>query len=63
MITYLVWNLEHGKMYLQPAHDGTFLFIPCDLANKDYQAVRAWLEEGNTAEEWNPEESAPTDKA
>ena len=34
------------------------------LGDRDQDAgYLAWLAEGNTAEEWKPEESAPTDKA
>jgi len=30
-------------------------FIPLNLDNRDYQAYLAWVAEGNTAEEWNPD--------
>jgi hypothetical protein len=29
--------------------------IPFDEGNVDYQAYLAWVEEGNTAEEWSAE--------
>ena len=30
-------------------------FIPFDPANSDYQQYLAWVEDGNVAQEWQPE--------
>jgi hypothetical protein len=32
--------------------DGRQIGIPADEGNMDYQAYLAWVDEGNTAEEW-----------
>jgi hypothetical protein len=37
-------------------HDGLFSFIPLDPMNTDYQTYLSWVEEGNTAPVWKPEE-------
>ena len=42
-VTFVVHKTDEG------------LWIPPDPANTDYQAYLAWVAEGNTAEEWQPD--------
>lgn len=46
-------NGEVSETSIVRIEDGAL--IPFDLANTDYQAYLAWVAEGNTAEEWNPQ--------
>jgi hypothetical protein len=48
--TYKV--LFSNKTMIRRIVDGAC--IPPDESNSDYQAYLAWVAEGNTAEEWNP---------
>ena len=45
-------NNENSFIY----RDSDMACIPFDEANNDYQEYLKWLEEGNMAEEWVPEE-------
>lgn len=40
---------------VQPLGDGGVRTFPEDESNPDYQQYLAWLAEGNTPEEWNPD--------
>ena len=53
--------MNGSKYYQLTRHDAIHIiradgaFIPFNEGNTDYQAYLAWVAEGNTAEEWNPE--------
>ena len=42
---------EEPVVYIHREDDAQF---PCSEDNPDYRAYLAWVAEGNTAEEWNP---------
>ena len=52
---YFIMKDHNGKETCIRTNDGSG--IPFDEGNRDYQAYLAWVAEGNTAEEWNPEET------
>lgn len=53
MSLYTLRYMEHNDEPQLIRNDGAV--IPFDPANTDYQTYLAWLAEGNTPEEWNPD--------
>jgi hypothetical protein len=50
---YFVRLSETETTTIMLVHDETSIsFVPTDEMNIDYQAYLAWVEAGNTAEEW-----------
>ena len=46
---------EPSQLIIQPLADGGVRTFTADEGNTDYQVYLAWVAEGNTTEEWNPE--------
>lgn len=57
---YYIWKTQgpldntETEAILAKTDDGHILGIPADPANTDYVAYLAWIAEGNTPGEWNP---------
>ena len=52
---YYLFTINRTTVVLRFLENGNQMCIPMDEANSDYQAYLAWVAEGNTATEWQPE--------
>jgi len=48
--------IKHDVIFGDAIVSSNHQWIPFDEGNTDYQAYLAWVAEGNTAEEWQPEQ-------
>jgi len=57
MNTYNITNAQYitgidgSKSVIEATIDGKKMFVPLDPANRHYQAILEWVEDGNTIEE------------
>jgi hypothetical protein len=52
---YKLLNTGYDEIVIKLNEDGSMSSFIKDEANADYQAYLAWVAEGNTAEEYQPE--------
>jgi hypothetical protein len=50
---YQIATTEFGQMIFRTTD---YAWIPFSESNADYQDYLGWVAEGNTAEEWSPED-------
>ncbi len=53
---YFLETIKEGHIIIRAENeDSSTTFIPMDEVCAEYQEYLAWVAEGNTAEEWQPE--------